>query len=104
MPLQNYGEDNRKYVVRDHSYDIMKPTVDGEPSYEQIPQGHHDPKEPYWQAQDVRRYAYWHDPVSGVYSFLKDATHLKSLEAVPPEKHSGQNDWMLVIKRGLTID
>lgn len=208
-----YGEDNWKYVVRDHSHDIMKPTVDGEPSYEQIPQGLHDPNEPYWQAQDVRRYAYWsvfqgamghtygdnaimqfyngksgegnygvkekwdiaihhegsahmkhladliksvdyengrpadelllsgqkekydrvavfagkdyllaydytgscfeinisgleckkkyaywHDPVSGVSSFLGDVTHLQSLEAEPPKKYSGQNDWTLVIK------
>lgn len=54
-----YGEDNWRYVVRDHSYEVRKPTVDGEPSYEWIPQGLHDPKEPYWQACDVRRYAYW---------------------------------------------
>lgn len=54
-----YGEDNWKYVDRDHSYSVMKPTVDGEPSYEWIPQGLHDPKEPFWQAADVRRYAYW---------------------------------------------
>ena len=54
-----FGEDNWKYVNRDHSYEEMKPTVDGEPSYEQIPQGLHDPKEPFWQAADVRRYAYW---------------------------------------------
>lgn len=208
-----YGEDNWKYVVRDHSYDIIKPTIDGEPSYEQIPQGLHDPHEPYWQAQDVRRYAYWsvfqgamghtygdnaimqfyngksgegnygvreqwnisihhegsahmkhladliksvdyengrsadellisgqkekydriavfagrdfllaydytgssftiklsglecekkyaywHDPVSGIYSFLGDMTNLESFEAMPPEKYSGQNDWTLVIK------
>jgi len=54
-----YGEDNWKYVDRDLSYETVKPTVDGEPSYEWIPQGLHDPKEPYWQAWDVRRYAYW---------------------------------------------
>lgn len=54
-----FGEDNWKYVNRDHSYEVMKPTVDGEPSYEWIPQGLHDPQEPFWQAADVRRYAYW---------------------------------------------
>ncbi|MEG2348983.1 MAG: DUF4038 domain-containing protein [Hungatella sp.] len=54
-----FGEDNWRYVDRDHSYDTMKPTLDGEPSYEGIPQGLHDPKEPYWEAVDVRRYAYW---------------------------------------------
>lgn len=54
-----YGEDNWKYVDRDLSYTTIKPTLDGEPSYEWIPQGLHDPKEPYWQAWHVRRYAYW---------------------------------------------
>jgi len=208
-----YGEDNWKYVVRDHAHERVKPTVDGEPAYEQIPQGLHNPAEPYWQAEDVRRfaywsvfqgamghtygdnaimqfyngkngegnygvkeqweiaihhegsahmkhlkelitsvdyengrpadellisgqkerydrvavfagrdyllaydytggrfvinisglecekkYAYWHDPVSGVYSFLGDVTHLETFEAVPPKKYSGQNDWTLVIK------
>lgn len=59
VATEYYGEDNWKYVDRDHSYELIKPTVDGEPSYEWIPQGLHDPKEPFWQAWDVRRYAYW---------------------------------------------
>lgn len=54
-----FGEDSWRYVNRDYSYDLAKPTLDGEPSYEQIPQGLHDPSQPYWQACDVRRYAYW---------------------------------------------
>ncbi len=54
-----YGEDNWKYVDRDLKHEKKKPTVDGEPSYEWIPQGLHDPSEPFWQAWDVRRYAYW---------------------------------------------
>ena len=37
----------------------MKPTLDGEPSYEGIPHGLHDPKQPRWTDSDVRRYAYW---------------------------------------------
>lgn len=52
-----YGEDNFGYVYHDSKY--LKPTLDSEPSYEQIPQGLHNPNEPYWQACDVRRYAYW---------------------------------------------
>ena len=36
-----------------------KPVLDGEPSYEDIPQGLHDLAAPRWQACDVRRYAYW---------------------------------------------
>lgn len=54
-----FGEDNWRYVLQDRSKKPLKPVVDGEPSYEQIPQGLHNPSEPYWQAQHVRRYAYW---------------------------------------------
>jgi hypothetical protein len=55
----NYGEDNWRYARDDYSRTPVKPTLDGEPSYEGIPQGLHDPSEPYWTANDVRRYAYW---------------------------------------------
>lgn len=54
-----FGEDNWKYVDRDHSYEVDKPTLDAEPSYEGIPQGLHNPRNPYWEEWDVRRYAYW---------------------------------------------
>jgi hypothetical protein len=33
--------------------------LDGEPSYEGIPQGLHDPTQPLWTDADARRYAYW---------------------------------------------
>jgi hypothetical protein len=54
-----YGQDNWKYVRDDYSLIPIKPTIDGEPSYEGIPQGLHDPSEPFWNANDMRRYAYW---------------------------------------------
>ncbi len=54
-----FGEDNWKYVNIDYSLNPPKPTLDGEPSYESIPQGLHDPQQPYWKADEVRRYAYW---------------------------------------------
>lgn len=54
-----YGEDNWKYVEMDYAKTPVKPTVDGEPSYEGIPQGLHDTLQPFWTADDVRRYAYW---------------------------------------------
>lgn len=54
-----YGEDNYRYVQDDFARSPKKPTLDGEPSYEQIPHGLHDPSQPYWQAEDVRRYAWW---------------------------------------------
>jgi hypothetical protein len=54
-----YGEDNWKYMVADYNKVPIKPSLDGEPSYESIPQGLHDPSQPYWTNNDVRRYAYW---------------------------------------------
>lgn len=54
-----FGEDSWRYVARDHGYETMKPTLDAEPSYEGIPQGLHNPRNPYWEEWDVRRYAYW---------------------------------------------
>lgn len=54
-----YGEDNWRYVKDDYVREPLKPVLDGEPSYEDIPRGLHDPKEGYWKAPDARRYAYW---------------------------------------------
>jgi len=55
----HYGEDNWRYIKEDLSKKIIKPTLDGEPSYEGIPHGLHDTTLPYWNANDLRRYAYW---------------------------------------------
>jgi hypothetical protein len=52
-------EDNWRFVSAALQMKPSKPVVDGEPSYEDIPQGLHDQKEPRWQACDIRRYAYW---------------------------------------------
>ncbi|MFO7657926.1 MAG: glycoside hydrolase family 140 protein [Bacteroidales bacterium] len=54
-----FGEDNWRYAMNDLSKIPLRPTLDGEPSYESLPQGLHDPTMPYWSASDVRRYAYW---------------------------------------------
>ncbi len=54
-----FGEDNWRYVKVDYGLEPIKPTLDGEPSYEHIPQGLHDPNEPLWTDDDLRRYAYW---------------------------------------------
>ncbi len=55
----HYGEDNWRYVQSDYAKIPVKPTLDGEPSYEGIPQGLHDTLQPKWKDNDVRRYAYW---------------------------------------------
>jgi len=55
----NYGEDNWRYISDAYALQPAKPVLDAEPSYEGIPHGLHDSTQPYWQAADVRRYAYW---------------------------------------------
>ena len=55
----HFGEDNWKYIEKDYNLKPVKPSVDGEPSYEGIPQGLHDPNETRWQDADLRRYGYW---------------------------------------------
>lgn len=57
--VSGYGEDNWKYVYDACCKEPVKPVLDGEPSYEGIPQGLHDTTQPRWTAKDVRRYAYW---------------------------------------------
>lgn len=53
------AEDNWRYVEEDLARLPTKPSIDGEPSYENIPHGLHDLDGPRWQAADVRRYAWW---------------------------------------------
>ncbi|BCS84865.1 glycoside hydrolase family 140 protein [Prevotella herbatica] len=52
-------EDNWMYVDLTWAYKPIKPVLDDEPSYEDIPKGLHDANEARWQDYDVRRYAYW---------------------------------------------
>lgn len=52
-------EDSWMYVDSATVHSPLKPVLDGEPSYEDIPQGLHSDLEPRWTDLDVRRYAYW---------------------------------------------
>lgn len=54
-----FGPDNYKFVQMDYNKKPVKPTLDGEPSYEHIPYGLHDATQPRWTDSDVRRYGYW---------------------------------------------
>ena len=56
---KHFGEDNWRYIESDYKKTPVKPTLDGEPSYEGIPQGLHDSLQPRWNDNDIRRYAYW---------------------------------------------
>jgi hypothetical protein len=70
------GQDSWRHIGIDYALSPTKPTLDGEPSYENIPYGLHDWRQekyahlrptpydssapqPLWQARDLRRYAYW---------------------------------------------
>lgn len=55
----HFGEDNWRYVQADYQLQPVKPTIDGEPSYENIPYGLHDSLQPRWKDADLRRYGYW---------------------------------------------
>ncbi|MBQ0073450.1 MAG: glycoside hydrolase family 140 protein [Prevotella sp.] len=55
----NTEEDCWMYIDSTWAYKPIKPVVDGEPSYEDIPIGLHFADGPRWKANDVRRYAYW---------------------------------------------
>ena len=54
-----FGPDNYKFLNIDYNLEPVKPSLDGEPSYELIPYGLHDTTKPYWGPADMRRYAYW---------------------------------------------
>lgn len=53
------GPDSWRYVEQDYQRYPAKPTIDGEPCYEDLPRGLHDPVHGYWGREDSRRYAYW---------------------------------------------
>lgn len=56
---RHFGEDNWRYILHDRGLLPLRPTLDGEPSYENIPYGLHDSLAPRWTSSDLRRYAYW---------------------------------------------
>lgn len=53
------GADNWRFIEEDYARYPAKPTLDGEPSYDGIPHGLHDPSEPFWNEHDSRRFTYW---------------------------------------------
>lgn len=79
-----YGEDNWRYISRVDACGNIKPVLDGEPSYEQIPQGLHDPSQPFWQDYDVRRFAYW-SVLSGCAGFTYGHNAIMQFHRSPDE-------------------
>lgn len=72
------GEDNWRYVEQDLARTPPKPTIDGEPSYENIPHGLHEPSQPRWQAADVRRYAWW-SVMAGAFGHTYGENHVMQM-------------------------
>ena len=110
-----YGEDNWRYMLADYNRLPVKPSLDGEPSYEAIPQGLHDGSQPRWTDAYVMRYAYWSVFAGGcgftyghnaIMQFFKEGnpepaynvneTWEEALNA-PGEEEPG-NDWVLVLE------
>lgn len=56
---ENTEEDNWRFVERSQAMTPLKPVIDAEPIYEDIPHGLHEEHEARWTDNDVRRYAYW---------------------------------------------
>jgi len=98
------GQDTWKHITIDYNLTPTKPTVDGEPSYEEIPYGLHDwhldrykhlrPKnykknmeQPLWKADDIRRYAYW-SVFAGGFGFTYGHTSIMQM-LLPTDKIPG---------------
>ncbi|MGY5355645.1 glycoside hydrolase family 140 protein [Wenyingzhuangia sp. IMCC45467] len=92
---RNYGEDNYKFVQVDFNLEPVKPTLDGEPSYEGIPQGLHDTLQPVWKAKDLRRYAYW-SVFAGAAGFTYGNNHIMQMHANHkiPEAYGSKTYWV----------
>ncbi len=89
-----FGEDNWRYVQTDLAFNPTKPTLDGEPSYENIPQGLHDPKEPRWTDADVRRYAYWSVFAGGAgFTYGENSMIQFYTKGKPKPAYSAEIDW-----------
>lgn len=92
----HFGPDNWRYVEIDYNLTPIKPTIDGEPSYELIPQGLHDYREPLWQAADVRRYAYW-SVFAGAFGHTYGHCSVMKLQPKDPPKPSLSKPWQEAI-------
>lgn len=87
------AEDSWRYVAQDLARMPLKPTIDGEPSYENIPQGLHEQSQPRWQAADVRRYGWW-SVMAGAFGHSYGENHVMQFFAAgskdanfEPEQH-----------------
>jgi hypothetical protein len=91
---RHYGEDNWRYVEADYNRQPVKPTLDGEPSYEGIPQGLHDTLQPLWKDSDVRRYAYWSVFAGGCgFTYGNNSVMQFYGKSAKPGAYGAKKDW-----------
>ena len=83
---RHFGEDNWKFMDYDYALSPVKPTIDGEPSYEAIPQGLHDTTEVRWDDSAVRRYGYW-SVFSGAFGYTYGHNSVMQMH-LPSDKKS----------------
>ncbi len=94
----HFGEDNWKFVNVDYALKPVKPSMDGEPSYENIPHGLHDSLEKRWTADDVRRYAYWSVFAGGAgFTYGENAVMQFNKRGNAGSNFGVNNNWMTTI-------
>ncbi|WP_018629961.1 glycoside hydrolase family 140 protein [Niabella aurantiaca] len=94
----HFGEDNWKYVRADYRLRPVKPTLDGEPSYENIPHGLHDSLQPRWKAADLRRYAYWSVFAGGAgFTYGENAVMQFNKKGFTGANYGVREEWMQAV-------
>lgn len=90
-----YAQDNYKYMKVDFNLKPTKPSLDGEPSYEGIPQGLHDTLQPLWNDNDLRRYGYW-SVFAGGAGFTYGNNHIMQMHEnhAKPEAYGSKTYWV----------
>lgn len=86
------AEDNWRYVAQDLARTPPKPTIDGEPSYENIPHGLHEPNQARWQAADVRRYGWW-AVMAGAFGHTYGENHVMQFFAEGSKDANFEPNW-----------
>ena len=92
---KEYGEDNWRYMQEDWAKSPAKPSLDGEPSYENIPHGlSRNPEMPRWTASDVRRYAYWSVFAGGAgFTYGENSVMQMLTPGDPTANYAASLDW-----------
>ncbi|MEN3323127.1 glycoside hydrolase family 140 protein [Mariniflexile soesokkakense] len=90
-----FAQDNYRFIQTDFNLKPTKPTLDGEPSYEGIPQGLHDTLQPLWNDNDLRRYAYW-SVFAGGAGFTYGNNHVMQMHEnhTKPEAYGSKKYWL----------